>query len=281
MVPPADADFHIGLAENLAASTTWPAHNEPDELLELRENALYQLWLTIPGGHKWSQYFWIYERAFASLRHKKLKILEIGVFRGSSIKLWRAYFDHPESIIVGLDIDPACAQFAEPERGLHVMIGNQVDRVFLADVVARHGPFDIILDDGSHISSQIIATFNALFVDGLKEPGLYVVEDLHTSYWPGWRNSELSFIDVAKQMVELMHSHYRRAPDLGAFWKGFPQRFDWINVPLLTTKIREIRFFDSIVVIHKEALPHPPHVIFMEQPEASSSSDLASVTPAS
>jgi hypothetical protein len=265
VIPPADADFHIGLAEPFAANVTWHAHDQPDESDELRQTALYQLWLTIPDGNKWSQYFWIYERVFASLRHEKLKILEIGVLRGSSLRLWREYFDDPETVIVGLDIDPKCAQYAKPDRGVHVMIGNQVDRAFLADVVSRHGPFDIIIDDGSHISSQIIATFNALFLDGLKESGLYVVEDLHTSYWPGWRNSELSFIDVAKQIVELMHSHYRRAPELGAFWKGFPGRALTLDVPLMTTKVREVRFFDSIVVIDKVSLAHPPHVIFMSK----------------
>jgi hypothetical protein len=261
-----DVPFDIGLANRLGAEVAWPAENAPEQVPSLQQNALFKLWQGIPGGSKWSQYFAAYEAVFSGVRHDRLKVLEIGVFRGSSLRLWRKYFDHPETLIVGIDIDPACAQYADPEHGVQVMIGSQVDSAFLDRVIQRFGLFDIIIDDGSHLSGHVIATFNKLFLDGLAQSGIYLAEDLHTQYWSNYRNSELSFIDIAKQMVELMHSHYRRQTDINTFWKGYEPRPSTIKVPLVTKLVQEVRFFDSIVAIQKRPMPHFPQIMLTDGP---------------
>ena len=70
------------------------------------------------------------------------------------------------------------------------------------------GPFDIILDDGSHKTHHQNISFGALFRSALKDGGCYMVEDVHTNYWLKHVDSEDTFIDLAKQMVDMLHESY-------------------------------------------------------------------------
>lgn len=76
---------------------------------------------------KWTHYFDIYHRHFARFRNKPVKVLEIGVFKGGSLAMWRKYFG-PQAKIFGVDIDPVCKDFEED--GIKVIIGDQEDRTF-------------------------------------------------------------------------------------------------------------------------------------------------------
>jgi hypothetical protein len=244
----------------------WPRRrtNEPSQ--EVASDVLYELWATIPGGHKWTHYFSIYQSIFGPRRTEPLRVLEIGVLRGASLKLWRKYFKHPETLIVGIDISPDCSQFDAPADGIRVRIGSQTDAVFLKQVVEEFGPFDLIIDDGSHFSSHIIASFNHLYSTGLKDSGIYFVEDLHANYWHPWRDSKKSFLDVCKELLEHMHAHYRSASP-GAFLvdKASHQPSATLEVPLITTMIKEIRFFDSIVAIYKTQREYVPHYLMVAE----------------
>jgi 23S rRNA U2552 (ribose-2'-O)-methylase RlmE/FtsJ len=95
-------------------------------------------------------------------------MLEIGVARGGSLQMWRRYL-HPESTIVGIDIDSPTKQFDDPGRQVHVRIGSQADTRFLQTVIDEFGlfdVFDVIVDDGSHMNSHIAQTFRYLFPMG-------------------------------------------------------------------------------------------------------------------
>jgi hypothetical protein len=238
----------------------WPHYRGKDPAQDLLDNPLYQLWATTPYGHKWTHYFEIYESVFGSRRAEPLRILEIGVLGGSSLRLWRQYFAHPETVIVGIDIQPGCQMFDAPADGICVRIGSQADGAFLKSVAQEFGPFDLVIDDGSHHSSHMIASFNYLFAEGLKTSGIYFVEDLHANYWPEWRDSRKSFLDVCKELLEHMHAHYQNAPaDAFLLDKPPDESMAALQVPLITTMIREIRVFDSIVAIyktHRECVPH-------------------------
>jgi hypothetical protein len=76
------------------------------------------------------------------------------------------------------------------ERGTEVVIGDQEDREFLARLRDRLGTVDLVIDDDGHTMGQQIATLEELW-PAVRDGGLYVVEDLHTSYWEefggGWR----------------------------------------------------------------------------------------------
>ncbi len=196
---------------------------------------------------KWAHYFEVYEREFARFRQRPISFLEIGVFKGGSIPMWKGFFAEG-STLTFLDIDETCMAHAEP--GTTVEIGNQADPAFLKRIADTYGPFDVVLDDGSHISPHQIASFEGLWPH-MNDRGLYVVEDCHSSYWPGfgggYRN-EASFIEFAKRKVDAMHSWYTDQDAL------FP--FDPI-----AKELNSVRFYDSIVVFEKRQKQHPPTTI--------------------
>lgn len=256
---------NIDLDRQYTRSVQWPSRriDVPDD--ELAANELFKLWDKIPGGHKWTHYFGVYEEVFGPRRHRPLRILEIGVAQGASLKLWRQYFTHADTVIVGIDITPVCAEFAAPATGVHVRIGSQADAVFLKTVVDEFGPFDIIIDDGSHRSSHIITSFNHLFGYALKDTGIYFAEDLHASYWPEWRDSKKIFFDVCRTLMDHMHAHYSRLPPRDFFViRASDQSFATLDVPLITTMIKEIRIFDSMAAIYKSPTGHVPYYLRSE-----------------
>jgi len=213
---------------------------------------LRAIWESLPGGHKWHHYFPFYEEVLAPFLARPVRLLEIGVYNGASLGMWRAYL--PEgSTVVGVDIDPACRAHDAPERATHVRIGDQSDPAFLARVVAEFGPFDVIVDDGSHVARHMIASFNALFLDGLRAPGVYLVEDTHTNYWATpYRDGRYSFVDFAKDLVDLLHAHHVTHRSEARFRLGDPRRATAIEVPRLAAEIGEIRFRDSLVAIARQ-----------------------------
>ncbi len=142
-----------------------------------------------------------YEKYFDALRNEKLKILEIGIQNGYSLKTWKEYF--PNATIVGIDIAP-CAEFAE-DRIIPVR-GSQSDTAFLKKLNDDHGPFDIIIDDGSHNSNDMKITMDFMF-PLLSKGGLYVVEDIHCVYWPELADGGTAFMDRLKEMLDLVNSN--------------------------------------------------------------------------
>lgn len=199
---------------------------------------------------KWLHYFEIYHRELGQFRREPISFMEIGVFRGGSIPMWKEFFSSG-STLVFIDIDPRCAALAEP--GTFVEIGNQADPEFLGALVEKYGPFDVILDDGSHLCQHQIASFEYLWPH-LKSNSLYIVEDCHTSYWPGfgggYRN-EASFIEFAKRKVDAMHSWYTDQDAL------FP--FDPI-----AREMSGVRFYDSVVVFEKRQKSEPPTTVMAQ-----------------
>jgi hypothetical protein len=252
----------LGLDAQYLRPYRWPSYREDVVPKELSSDPLYQLWTETSGGHKWTQYFAVYRDVFGSLTSRPMRILEIGVLNGAGLRLWRRYFSHPDTVVVGIDIEPGCAQFDSPNEGIRVRIGSQADPKFLQQLIKEFGPFDLIIDDGSHRSSHMIASFNYLFAEGLVESGIYFVEDLHANYWPAWRDTRRSFLDVCKELVEHMHAHYQQgSPSLFMVAKASHQSMAALEVPIITTMIREIRFFDSIVAIYKTRRQYIPHYL--------------------
>lgn len=193
---------------------------------------------------KWLHYFDIYERELTRFRNRPINFLEIGVFKGGSVPMWREFFSD-ESSLVFIDIDPTCSAHAEPNT--HIEIGNQADPIFLQKIVEKYGPFDVILDDGSHVCKHQIASFEFLWPH-IKNQSVYMVEDCHTSYWPGfgggYRN-EASFIEFAKRKVDAIHSWYTDQDEL-------------FKLDKFSQEASGVRFYDSIVVFEKQIANEPP-----------------------
>ncbi len=144
---------------------------------ETPDNELFETFAADTNVHKWHHYFDIYTRHFEPYRSTPIKMLEIGVFRGGSLRMWKKFF-HPDSVIVGIDIDKNCQQHEIADEQVYVRIGSQADPDFLAAVNQEFGPFDIILDDGSHKTYHQLISFTSLFRAALKDGGCYMVEDM-------------------------------------------------------------------------------------------------------
>lgn len=190
---------------------------------------------------KWLHYLRVYDRILSRYRGTNFKMLEIGVFDGLSLQLWRRYFGE-QATIFGIDINPDCATRAVPPT--QVRIGSQDDPAFLNRVVAEMGGVDVVLDDGSHLGRHQTASFRYLFPK-LPVGGLYIIEDLHTAYWPdqwegGYRRPGTG-IELVKSLVDDLHGHYHS--------KDCPYT--------KPNEISSITVFDSICVIEKGNNPRP------------------------
>jgi hypothetical protein len=85
---------------------------------------------------------------------------------------------------VGCDIDPACGQL-QFNGQVEVIVGDATSRATSQKVKAIAPNFGVIVDDGSHVSADIILSL-ARYLPSLSPGGAYVIEDLHASYWPSW-----------------------------------------------------------------------------------------------
>jgi len=198
---------------------------------------------TGPVVHKWHHYIPLYDRYFSSFRRRKIKFLEIGVSKGGSMQMWRKYFGE-DATIYGIDIDPACERFNELAG--QVRIGSQIDTAFLDSVVKEMGGVDIILDDGSHRMSHIPITLKFLFPH-LSSGGIYMIEDLHTSYWEsfdGGYRSKKNFFGFTRDLIDDMH-HWYHARQL--------------NQAVVSQECSGIHVHDSLVVLEKNKVFPPVH----------------------
>jgi hypothetical protein len=122
-----------------------------------------------------------YEEYFQSLHHKEVKLLELGVYKGGSLLLWRDYFTRGH--VVGLDLNSV--DLADDSGRIRIYRGQQEDTTLLDRIAAENAPdgFDVIIDDCSHIGELTRISFWHLFNNHLKPGGIYVIEDWSTGYW--------------------------------------------------------------------------------------------------
>jgi hypothetical protein len=173
------------------------------------------LWSIHEGGtenliFKWDHYLPIYEKFLYGYVNRSVLIFEIGVMGGGSLELWRKYLG-PSSMVVGIDIDPACRSFAS--TGIAVEIGDQSDPVFLQHLIDKYGSPDVVIDDGSHQNKDTLASFN-FFRRYMNKNSVYIVEDLHTAYmdkFSGNAKGSGSIFDLMRMEVDEMHAKYRNS----------------------------------------------------------------------
>ncbi|MCB0645042.1 MAG: class I SAM-dependent methyltransferase [Saprospiraceae bacterium] len=191
---------------------------------------------------KWMHYFDIYESHFSKYRGKEVHILEIGVSQGGSLQMWKNYFG-PKAKIYGIDINPKCKDLEE--ENIKIFIGSQSDRDFLRKVKSELPPLDIFIDDGGHSMKQQIVSFEELF-DHVKSDGVYLCEDLHTSYWleyGGGHKRKGTFIEYSKNFIDYIHGYHSEQKSLG--------------VNNLTKAIKSAHYYDSILVLEKGIIVKP------------------------
>lgn len=131
-----------------------------------------------------------YHRLLGPLRDRVQRMLEIGVGGyeqatrgGESLAMWRDYF--PAAQITGLDIVRKTLNLGPR---IEIRQGSQVDGDCLSRLTAERGPFDLILDDGSHRNSHVVESFRLLFPT-LAPGGIYIIEDVQTAFFPPFGGS--------------------------------------------------------------------------------------------
>ncbi len=120
----------------------------------------------------------VYDRELQSWREREIKMLEIGVSTGFSLKMWTDFF--PRASVYGIDIFD-CSQ--HDSNRVKTFICDQSDRDDLLRCSSQMEDLDLIIDDGGHMMKQQQVSLGILF-QRLKPGGIYFIEDLHTSYWP-------------------------------------------------------------------------------------------------
>lgn len=219
-------------------------------------NELERLYSTHVGKvtDKWTSYIQEYDNLFREYKNNKIDLLEIGIQNGGSLEIWSKYFPKARNII-GCDINEKCENLLYEGNEIKVVVGDIAKDNTKKEILDRCSSFEIIIDDGSHISSDIIKTFTKYF-NTLKKGGIYVAEDLHCSYWKNYEGglyhptSSISFfkriIDIVNKRnwgIEISERLY-----LESFSDIIDSDFDYLSLQ----EIDSISFYDSLCVIKKK-----------------------------
>lgn len=194
------------------------------------------------GAHNYTP---IYRELMSKSRRKPIRLLELGVggyqggLGGESLLMWAAYFRR--GLLYAVDIYDKTAL----SRGrIKVMQCSQTDRARMTEISASCGPFDFIIDDGSHLNSDQIESFRILW-PFVKDRGLYIIEDVQTSYWPSYGGGQIDSRDYASSCI--------------SYFKGL---VDSVNLPEFLTpvgpgspldpSIGNITFHHNLIVVTKD-----------------------------
>ena len=159
------------------------------------------------GSDKWGPHFYtpVYHELLSRLRYRQIRLLEIGVggydlktSGGASLAMWAEYF--PCGQITGIDI---VEKRLAPHPRIEIFQGAQDDPKLLKKVSDQRGPFDIIIDDGSHVPKHVVTSFHHLF-PSLVDGGIYIIEDTQTAFWPQFGGSILHGGDTMKLVRTLI-----------------------------------------------------------------------------
>lgn len=179
------------------------------------------------GIWKWEHYFDVYDRHLSKFRGRPVTIMEVGIYSGGSLDMWRHYFGE-QCRIVGLDIASECSAYKN--SSVDVFIGNQGDREFLRNTLNKCGGIDVFVDDGSHLPEHQIIGFEEVF-QFIRPGGVYICEDIH-----GIHNEFIDYIyGLSKSLCHISS-------------EGSKQR---VPANSLQRSVRSIEIAPYIVVIDK------------------------------
>ena len=207
---------------------------------------------------KWESYLDYYNEIFMPLKNKDISLLEIGIQNGGSLQTYLNFFKNAE-LIVGCDIDDKCHNLNYDDKRIKVVVGNINSNETYSKISSLINQFDILIDDGSHISSDIIISFIKYFPI-VKPGGIYVIEDLHCSYdsyntkkYGGGILNENSAINFFKKIIDVINSEFwTNTINLQTYLSQFFPK----NLPQLIVdgSIKSIEFRNSIITIRKSKI---------------------------
>ncbi|DAZ90333.1 O-methyltransferase [Mycobacteroides abscessus] len=198
----------------------------------------------------------IYEPLLKPLRNKPITLLGLGWgghedpnAGGNSARTRAEYFGHPESQIIVVELEDKNFQPEGDEDRIKLWQGSQDDQEMIDRLAAIYGPFDVIIDDASHLSSKTIRSFELLFRH-LKSGGLYFIEDTHASYHEHYygsmeanenpearrRGGDFTMMQFFQRLTDEVNFKGRTDLDL------FPAKYAW-GVP-----VESMSFYFNMVV---------------------------------
>jgi len=204
-------------------------------------------------AQKWEAYFGVYERVLAPLRDAQINLLEIGVQNGGSLEIWAKYFASAK-VILGCDINQRVAALVFDDPRIDVVAADANSEFAYQDIVSLCPRFDLIIDDGSHHSRDVVASLLRYF-PMLAPGGLYIIEDLHTSYWDkygGGVAAERSSVAFLKTLADLIHAEFWKDQDSAAARAFFPEGApDYLRNGILES----VEIANSMAVLRRAARP--------------------------
>jgi O-antigen biosynthesis protein len=210
---------------------------------------------------KWDIYLRIYEDLLQSLREREVSILELGIQNSGSLELWAKYFPNAVTIL-GVDIDEKCGSLQFEDPRIQIVVADAAADGTVAAVADYSPEFDIIIDDASHRSGDIIKTFCNFFTT-LNDDGLYIAEDLHCSYWQqfeGGLYNPWSSIAFFKRLADTPNfEHWGRDNSIASILQPFASKYgaNVNRIPVGT--IHSVEFFNSLCVVRKK--PHRENLL--------------------
>ena len=154
---------------------------------------------------KHESYFETYDKYFSQFVGKEITFVEIGIFGGGSLFMWREFFGE-QARIIGIDLDENAKKWRD--HGFEIFIGDQSCPSFWLDFFEEVGEVDIILDDGGHTYEQQIVTALSS-MKNINDGGLFVVEDTHTSFMKEFGfPSKYTFVEWAKSKITDLNSRF-------------------------------------------------------------------------
>ena len=202
---------------------------------------------------KWSIYLNEYEDKLRKYQELPIKFFEIGILNGGSLEIFSKYFTKAK-LILGCDIDIKCNELNYKQTNIKVIIGDANEEKIKNQII-KYSEFDIIIDDGSHNSDDIVKSFCNYF-NHLTDNGLFIIEDLHCSYHQQHRGGifyPISSINFFKKLVDIInYEHWGIEKKKDWLLRGFSENYK-INIENLELDhIHSIEFINSLCFIKKK-----------------------------
>jgi hypothetical protein len=231
-----------------------PGSQQGKKTLE-SENLLASLFATHIGKYsdKWSSYLDVYWNLFAPIRQSEIDVLEIGIQNGGSLEIWAEFFPNAKTLI-GFDNDPKCKDLEFEDPRIKVFVDDAGTEQAGTTVKQTSSNLGVVIDDGSHISKDIIRSF-LIFFPQLKPGGLYVIEDLHASYWHDWQggishpDSSIQFLKLLADVVNF--DHWGISSMRTELFDMIPSTSGLLSENTFA-EIESVLFLDSVCVIRKK-----------------------------
>src|SRR5665213_2592275 len=202
---------------------------------------------------KWEIYLSEYERIFYEYRGRPVSLLEIGVQNGGSLEIWSKYFPIAQKL-VGCDINPKCCLLEYKDSRIAVVIGDANTDTVQAQVLGHAPTFQIVIDDGSHQSGDIVKSFCRYF-PCLSDDGVFIAEDLHCSYWREFQGGLFyphSSMEFFKRLADIVnHEHWGAKRSHADILKRFTSKYEVRISDEILQHIHSLEFINSMCVIRK------------------------------